>query len=271
MLLRPRYVEVLSVFLPKSRCNLLRLVVRIENGKGRECGLTGRKMKGRPVMSNMRYRKPSPKTLLGVTKLKKRAKKALGINKLLWPFRAVGNYQRRVLRRAGYYRPEMKMMRAMQRGQVAGPVGPLQVGERGKDGEHSDKGSPGSSLLMAAMLANGQHGDEEDKGQKKGGHDSPNLAEAMLLATALKGSQAEHAPKARHAAEELAPKAAHPHTPAAHVRQGDEAPAAAPRKRQRAQPEPAPKRHRGLRILGLVLTALLVAAAIVAVWYFWIV
>ncbi len=243
-------------------------------------------------MSNMRYRKPSPKTLLGVTKMKKRAKKALGINKLLWPFRAVGNYQRRMLRRAGYYSPEMKMMRAMKRGQVAGPIGPLQVGERGKDGEESDKGSPGNSLLMAAMLAKGQHDtkdsgdnslmmaamlangkhsqDDDGKGEKKGGHDGPNLAEAMLLATALKGSQAGHAPNAKHAAEGPAPKAAHPHTPAGHAHQADEAPAAAPRKLQRAQPEPAPKRHRGWRMLGLVLTALLVAAAIIAVWYFWL-
>jgi hypothetical protein len=151
--------------------------------------------KGRPAVSEMRYRKPSIKTVLGITKWKKRIKKALGINKLLWPFRAVGNYQRRMLRRAGYYRPEMKMMRAMKRGQVAGPIGPLQVGE------HGESGSNDNSLLMAAMLTNGTQG-KEGKGRK----DGPDLAQAMLLAAALKDEQAEEKPKAKHAAEEHAPK-----------------------------------------------------------------
>ena len=67
-------------------------------------------------MDEMRYRKPSVKTVLGITKMKKRLNKALGINKLLAPFRAVGNYQRRLLRRAGYYSPEMKALRAAKRG-----------------------------------------------------------------------------------------------------------------------------------------------------------
>ncbi|HEY7356658.1 MAG TPA: hypothetical protein VH590_09335, partial [Ktedonobacterales bacterium] len=113
------------------------------------------------MMSNMRYRKPSVKSLLGITKLKKRVKKALGVNKVLAPFRAVNNYQRRMLRRAGYYSPEMKMMRAAKRGQAPGPIGPLQLGERGDEGESGEKGAD-SALLMAAMLA---QGDQKEKGQ----------------------------------------------------------------------------------------------------------
>ena len=51
-------------------------------------------------MDEMQYRKPSVKTVLGITKLKKRVNKALGMNKLLAPFRALKNFQRRMLRRA---------------------------------------------------------------------------------------------------------------------------------------------------------------------------
>ena len=92
-------------------------------------------------MAKMRYRKPSPKTLLGWTKLKKRVKKALGVNAVLRPFRALGNYKRRMLRRVGYYSPEMKMVRAAQRKQVPGPIGPLQLGEReGKEQKDRQSG-----------------------------------------------------------------------------------------------------------------------------------
>lgn len=217
-------------------------------------------MKGRLMMSNMRYRKPSVSSLLGITRLKKRVKKALGINKVLAPFRAVSNYQRRMLRRAGYYRPELKMMRAVKRGQAPGPIGPLQVGE----GEHEagGKGLDSSALLMAAMLTKGE---DKAAGHKKGGN-GPNLAEAMLLASAMKGTDEAHAPHARHAADAPASKErpAHAAHSAAHPR-------ARSAKGKHHAEQPAPKTHRGLRLFGLVLVALGVAAAIVAVWYYWII
>lgn len=129
-------------------------------------------------MDEMRYRKPSVKTVLGVTKMKKRIRKALGINKILAPFRAVKNYQRRMLRRAGYYSPEMKMLRAAKHGQVPGPIGPLQLEESHQPGKHQ----PGAeSVLLAAALTTGR-GTDHPGGQKQQGS---GLAEAMLLATAL--------------------------------------------------------------------------------------
>lgn len=235
-------------------------------------------------MSNMRYRKPSVKSLLGITKLKKRVKKALGINKVLAPFRAVNNYQRRMLRRAGYYNPEMKMMRAAKRGQAPGPIGPLQIGEHEGDagekgldgssllmasmlarGDQKEKGEHDNSLLMAAMLAKGMHGKEEEgeEGHKKGKKGGPNLAEAMILATALKGDDKAPVHHAKPANEAHAQQAKPAHE------------AAAPRaKRAKAQPaeeEPAKKRHRGFRLFGLLLVALLVASTIIAVWYYWII
>jgi hypothetical protein len=53
-------------------------------------------------MKLFRYRKPSLKTLLGVTKAKKRLKKELGITALLKPFRFWGNTKRRWKRKVGY-------------------------------------------------------------------------------------------------------------------------------------------------------------------------
>jgi hypothetical protein len=210
-------------------------------------------------MAQMRYRKPSVKTLLGVTKWKKRAKKALGINVVLKPFRLVGNYQRRVLRRAGYYRPEMKMMRAMQRGQVAGPLGPLQVGE--KAGDHQPHDQNNASLLMAAALA--QHEQKQGHAQKQE-DDGPGLAGAMLLAAAMGGTkEKQHKEPAEHAHAKQAPQEEHHRAPAQHHAAED-----APGKSGRAaQKKP---RRRGLRLWGLVVTVLLVAAAIVSIWYFWL-
>jgi hypothetical protein len=49
-----------------------------------------------------RYRRPSLKTMLGVTKAKKRIKKELGITAALKPFRWWTNTKRRVKRRVGY-------------------------------------------------------------------------------------------------------------------------------------------------------------------------
>ncbi|HEU5368157.1 MAG TPA: hypothetical protein VFU69_06820 [Ktedonobacterales bacterium] len=237
-------------------------------------------------MSNIRYRKPSVKSLLGITRLKKRVKKALGINKVLAPFRAVNNYQRRMLRRAGYYSPEMKMMRAAKRGQAPGPIGPIQIGERGDEGESGEKGADSSALLMAAMLAKGnqkekgQHADnsllmaamlakgmgdkEEETSHKKGKKGGPNLAEAMLLATALTDEEKTPASHDRHAeahAHKAEPAnkggAAHPHARGAQDKPSEE--------------QPAPKRRRGFRLFGLFVIALVEAVAITAVWYYWII
>ena len=69
-------------------------------------------------MARMRlihYRRPSVKTMLGVTKAKKRMKKDLGITAALRPFRAPGNMKRRALRRAGYYSGPMKFFRFLRR------------------------------------------------------------------------------------------------------------------------------------------------------------
>lgn len=183
-------------------------------------------------MPEMRYRKPSAKTILGLTKLKKRAKKALGITAIMKPFRMIGNYKRKVLRQAGYYSPEMKAVRAMKKGQVAGPLGPLQVSEHGEKGHEAG----GSDLMMAAMLsqqANGEHGHHEHEPDNKAllmaaalskGHGDKDdeggsgLAQAMLLAAAMGGSDEKKAPaKKRSRAkasqdseEEEAPRASKP-------------------------------------------------------------
>lgn len=62
-----------------------------------------------------RYRRPSMKTMLGVTRAKKRLNRQLGITAIKRPFRAPGNMKRRVLRRAGYYSEPMKFMRFISR------------------------------------------------------------------------------------------------------------------------------------------------------------
>ena len=53
-------------------------------------------------MNFFRYRRPSIKTILGITKAKKRIKKDLGITALLKPFRAWTNTKRRIKRKIGY-------------------------------------------------------------------------------------------------------------------------------------------------------------------------
>jgi len=55
------------------------------------------------------------KTMLGVTKAKKRINRAVGITAVKKPFRAPGNMKRRVLRRAGYNSEPMKFIRFMGR------------------------------------------------------------------------------------------------------------------------------------------------------------
>ena len=53
-------------------------------------------------MKFFRYRRPSLKTLLGVTKAKKRIKKELGITAAMKPFRWWTNTKRRFKRKFGY-------------------------------------------------------------------------------------------------------------------------------------------------------------------------
>jgi hypothetical protein len=53
-------------------------------------------------MRLFRYRRPSVKTMLGVTRAKKRIKRELGITALLRPFRWWTNQKRRVYRKVGY-------------------------------------------------------------------------------------------------------------------------------------------------------------------------
>lgn len=62
-----------------------------------------------------RYRRPSVKTMLGVTRAKKRLNRQLGITAIKRPFRAPGNMKRRMLREAGYYSGPMKFLRFMKR------------------------------------------------------------------------------------------------------------------------------------------------------------
>ena len=53
-------------------------------------------------MRFFRYRRPSLKTVLGVTKAKKRLKKEIGITALLKPVRWLPNQKRRLKRKIGY-------------------------------------------------------------------------------------------------------------------------------------------------------------------------
>lgn len=62
-------------------------------------------------MRLFRYRKPSLKTALGITRAKRRVNKALGITAVMRPFRAPKNFERRVKRKLGYYSTPAKMLR----------------------------------------------------------------------------------------------------------------------------------------------------------------
>jgi hypothetical protein len=62
-------------------------------------------------MSPIRYRRTSLRTLLGITKEKKRIKRELGITAILRPFRWWGNEKRKIKREVGYYSPEAKFAR----------------------------------------------------------------------------------------------------------------------------------------------------------------
>ncbi len=63
----------------------------------------------------MRYRRPSLRTVLGITRAKKRMNRRLGITAVMRPVRARKNYERRVKRRLGYYSEPMKMLRLIRR------------------------------------------------------------------------------------------------------------------------------------------------------------
>jgi hypothetical protein len=60
---------------------------------------------------SIRYRRYSLKTMLGITRAKKRINNALGITALKRPFRAPGNAVRRIKRHVGYYSGPMKFLR----------------------------------------------------------------------------------------------------------------------------------------------------------------
>ena len=66
-------------------------------------------------MKLIRYRKPSLKTALGVTKAKRRVKKNLGIYKVTKITNAPKNIERRVKRKTGYYSEPMKFLRFLGR------------------------------------------------------------------------------------------------------------------------------------------------------------
>jgi hypothetical protein len=62
-------------------------------------------------MKFFRYRRPSLKTLLGVTRAKKRLKKDLGITALLRPLRWWPNQKRRIKREIGYESEPGRLLR----------------------------------------------------------------------------------------------------------------------------------------------------------------
>lgn len=64
-----------------------------------------------PAMKFFRYRRPSWKTVLGVTRAKKRVKKALGINAVMAPFRWWPNQVRKAKRQLGWYSPLARLIR----------------------------------------------------------------------------------------------------------------------------------------------------------------
>jgi hypothetical protein len=62
-------------------------------------------------MKFFRYRRPSVKTLLGVTKAKKQVKKELGITEAMKPFRWWTNTKRRFKRKTRYESEEGRLIR----------------------------------------------------------------------------------------------------------------------------------------------------------------
>ena len=62
-------------------------------------------------MKFFRYRRPSWKTILGVTKAKKRIKKEVGITEAMKPFRWWTNTKRRFKRKDGYESEAGRLLR----------------------------------------------------------------------------------------------------------------------------------------------------------------
>jgi hypothetical protein len=62
-------------------------------------------------MKLFRYRKPSWKTVTGLTKAKKRFYKAIGWTRLMAPFRFWTNLKRRIKRRLGYESDAGRLLR----------------------------------------------------------------------------------------------------------------------------------------------------------------
>ncbi len=62
-------------------------------------------------MSQIRYRRTSLRTALGITKEEKRIKRDLGITAILKPFRWWGNEKRKIKRETGYYSPDVRLAR----------------------------------------------------------------------------------------------------------------------------------------------------------------
>jgi hypothetical protein len=62
-------------------------------------------------MKFFRYRRPSWKTIFGITSAKKRIKKALGITAFLKPFRWWTNQKRRLKRKVGYESNACRLIR----------------------------------------------------------------------------------------------------------------------------------------------------------------
>ena len=62
-------------------------------------------------MKFFRYRRPSLKTMLGITKAKKEIKKELGITEFMKPFRWWTNTKRGFKRKIGYESPTGRLIR----------------------------------------------------------------------------------------------------------------------------------------------------------------
>lgn len=62
-------------------------------------------------MRFFRYRRPSLKTLLGITKAKKEIKKDLGITAFMKPYRWWTSTKRRIKRETGYKSPTGRLVR----------------------------------------------------------------------------------------------------------------------------------------------------------------
>jgi len=62
-------------------------------------------------MKFFRFRKPSVKTILGITKVEKKIKKDLGFYEITKITNAPENFKRKLLRKAGYYSEPLKILR----------------------------------------------------------------------------------------------------------------------------------------------------------------